>query len=173
MIDLANCIAIGTIIKTHGIKGQVVLRLIHFKLDEIKSFEPVYLEIDGLPVPFFIVDYFPKDQNTVILGFEDFTTNEDLEELMDAKVYIPLKNLRSEAKITDTFKSLSGYEVRDSIHGKLGLIAEIIESDHNPLLRVVDKKREVLIPLQPAFINDIDHSKKIVSVQVPDGLLDL
>ena len=71
MIDLSNSICLGTITKTHGIKGQVVLRLDHYGFDDILRLEPVFIEIDGLPVPFFVEAYEEKTTDSLILFFED------------------------------------------------------------------------------------------------------
>jgi 16S rRNA processing protein RimM len=173
MIDLTDCTAIGTIIKAHGVKGQVVLRLNPFQVDDIIALEPVFIELDGLPVPFFVADYYEKDPNTLILGFEDTNAGENVDELINARVFVPLKNLRKETVLADNFKDLPGYEVRDSGHGKIGVLIEIITHHNNPLFRVADRKREVLIPIQPAFIQTIDHSKKVIHVNTPEGLLEL
>jgi 16S rRNA processing protein RimM len=173
MIDLTDCTAIGTIIKAHGIKGQVVLRLDPFQVDEVKSLEPVFIEIDGLPVPFFIDEYTEKDAHTFIVGFEDINSEEKTEEIINSRVFVPLKNLKKIPVYTDKYNDLAGCEVRDSIHGKLGILTEIINDPNNPLFRIQNKKREILIPIQPAFIQEIDCSKKIIYVNTPDGLLEI
>jgi len=173
MIDLTDCIAIGTIIKAHGIKGQVVLRLNHFESDDIHSLEPVFLEIDGLPVPFFVSEYYEKDPHTLLISFEDTSSNEVISELMNTRVFVPLKNIGANNSIHQNLNDLSGYEVRDSVHGKLGILTEIIPNEQNPLFRIIDKNREILLPAQPVFIGEIDSNKKIVHVKIPDGLLDI
>jgi 16S rRNA processing protein RimM len=173
MIDLQNCIAIGTIIKARGVHGQVVLRLDQFEFDNIKELEPVFIIIDGLPVPFFVSDYYEKDPQLIVISFEDYDTNADIEELVDSKVYIPVKNIRNKYFLRDDPELLIGYVVQDAKLGLLGTLAEIIGNENNPLFRVTAEKREILIPVQPSFILAIDGEKRIIHVQTPEGLVDL
>jgi 16S rRNA processing protein RimM len=173
MIDLTNCIAIGTIIKTHGVRGQIVLRLNHYEVKDIHTMELVFIIIDGLPVPFFISSFDIKDMHQLILTLEDVENEGDAEELADSIVFIPAKNIHLKDLLTGNPYELIGYEVFDTILGKLGILAEITNTDTNPLLRVTDKKKEILIPVQPAFIHEIDELKKVIHVQIPAELIDL
>jgi 16S rRNA processing protein RimM len=173
MIDLTDCRAIGTIIKAHGIRGEVMLRLDQTAVEDIKKLEPVFLEIEGLPVPFFVSDWYEKDPHCIILSFEDYDSNEAVRELINARVFIPLKNVRKTGLSSDEYASMVGFKVVDAVLGELGYLAEVVHNGYNPLFRIVHGAKEILIPVQPAFISKIDTSKKIIHVKTPDGLIDL
>jgi 16S rRNA processing protein RimM len=49
----------------------------------------------------------------------------------------------------------------------------VIEQPHQLLCRLEIESKEVLIPLNEAFLQKIDHRKKQVIVELPDGLLDI
>ena len=68
--------------------------------------------------------------------------------------------------------SLLGYTIIDS-DKPLGPILEVIEQPHQLLCRLEIESKEVLIPLNEAFLQKIDHRKKQVIVALPDGLLDI
>ena len=55
----------------------------------------------------------------------------------------------------------------------LGEILEVIEQPHQLLCRLELKGKEVLIPLNESFLQKINHSKKQVIVELPDGLLEI
>ena len=175
MIDLSDYILLGTISKTHGIRGQVVLRLNHLSFDSIKKMESVMIEIDGLPVPFFIENFAQKTSDVLILSFEDLHSEESVKELTGCRSFISKHDIRVTLK-PETLHQLSlltGYTVIDKDSGKLGKLAEIIDIESNPLLRILNKEKEILLPFQQEFLTGIDTGKKVLYVSAPAGLIDL
>ena len=65
-----------------------------------------------------------------------------------------------------------GYSI---IHNteSLGEILELIEQPHQLLCRLEIEGKEVLIPLHEETLKKVDHKKKEVTVELPDGLLDV
>lgn len=173
MIDLSDCLEIGTITKNHGVRGQVVVRLNNLSFDDIIEMEPVFIEIDGLPVPFFITEYSERSKDTIILTIDDINEEEDAKKLVNCRVYIKSSQIeRTENPIQST-NFLIGFTVIDMQLGELGVIDEILNIDNNPLLRIVRNKQEVLLPLHEDLIHEINAVKKIIRVRAPEGLIDL
>jgi 16S rRNA processing protein RimM len=52
-------------------------------------------------------------------------------------------------------------------------VLEVIEQPHQILCRLEIKNKEVLIPIHESFLKKIDHKKKQVMMELPDGLLDV
>jgi len=174
MIDLSDCSVLGTIAKVHGIRGQVVLRLNNLSFDDIIKMETVFIEIDGLPVPFFISEYSEKNNDTIILSFEDIITEKKTLELVGCRVFIATSNLAvAGLKPSNKIEIVLGYEAFDLEHIRLGIIEEIIYVQQNPLFRIKNGKKEYLVPIQPEFIIKIDTSKKQITLDPPSGLIDL
>jgi 16S rRNA processing protein RimM len=173
MIDLTDCIALGTITKTHGIHGQVVLFLDQLSVNDIQKMEPIFIEMDGLPVPFFIADYEEKSSNTIILTFDELTTGILPKDLIDCKVFIHRSGLKSGEKIPPLDESIVRFTVLDEKSGPLGVVVEILSIAQNPLIKIMQGSKEILLPLQPDFIIKVDSHSKILYVHVPDGLIDL
>ncbi len=171
MIDLTDCRLLGTITKTHGIHGEVILQLDQLSPDEIQKLESVFIEIDGLPVPFFISHYEMKNNKTLVLTFDD--AESFVNDTIGCAVYTKNINIRHGNKHKLLDKSVIGYSIIDSALGPLGKVAEILDSEYNPLLRITYFEKEILLPLQTEFILTIDHSKKNIYVTVPDGLTNL
>lgn len=173
MINLSDCILLGTIIKLHGVRGQVILRLNNFSSDKIHKMEWVFIEIDGLPVPFFILEYSEKAGDSFLLEFEDIDNKDKAKELLDAKVFISADNIDViQNQLSDT-ENLIGYEVIDKNTGSMGILKEIIDIHQNPLFLILNNKKEILLPAYKDFILNIDSSNKIILVQSPKGLTDL
>ena len=65
------------------------------------------------------------------------------------------------------------FEVHDQEKGLLGNIREVMQAGPNRLLVVEHKKKEVLIPVNGPFITSINKTKKRVSVNLPEGFLEI
>ena len=173
MIDLSQCTALGRITKTSGIRGRVILQLYPIGFESILRMEWVFIEIDNLPVPFFVNSYQSRSDNEMIIGVDGIDNETRARELVRGNLWIPSEDLDNIAAIDPAHtQSLIGYEIIDLKHGKLGPLKDILDFRQNPLLRVIKNKTEILIPLQPEFIAKIDHKTKTIRVNTPDGLLD-
>jgi 16S rRNA processing protein RimM len=174
MINLSDCSVLGTIAKVHGIRGQVVLRLNNLSFDDIIKMETVFVEIDGLPVPFFISEYSEKNIDSIILTFEDLIPEKKTLELVGCRVFISTINLTASVlEPVNQIEVVLGYEVFDLNLVRLGTIEEIINVQQNPLFRIKNGKKEYLVPIQPQFIIKIEKSKKRIVLDPPSGLIDL
>lgn len=173
MIDLSDCIELGKITKCHGIRGQVVLRLNNLSFDDIKEMESVFIEIDGLAVPFFISNYSERSRDTLVLTVDDIERGETAKDLIDCKVYLKSSQLELSENIVPKPNLFIGYTVIDKQEGKLGIIQDVLDIDKNPLLRILNNKKEILLPLHEDFILNIDARNMVLHVEAPEGLIDI
>ena len=68
--------------------------------------------------------------------------------------------------------ALLGFMVQEA--GKnLGLIKEVIEQPHQLLVTIDYNGHEAYIPLHEETLKGVNHAKKLVTVELPEGLLDL
>lgn len=168
-----DCLAIGTLIKTHGIHGELILEAkIPDLLKDIK--ESVFLEIDGLLVPFFIDEIHPTSKERFRIRF-DWVDSEPLaKKISNCPVYITLNSIsHSKIEFEENYDILTGFMVIDTKYGKIGTIDYTIDSDSNPLMAVTYKNNEILIPIHPNLIKGINTEGKTISIESPDGLIDL
>ncbi len=75
------------------------------------------------------------------------------------------------ANSTTTRSSAS--EVHDENAGSLGKVTGIVDAGTNKLLVIHEGDKEVLIPVNGPFITSINKSKKKISVDLPEGFLDI
>ena len=68
--------------------------------------------------------------------------------------------------------SLLGYTIINN-NEPLGQILELIEQPHQLLCRLDIKGKEVLIPLHEETLQKVNHTKREVVVELPDGLLEI
>jgi 16S rRNA processing protein RimM len=173
MIDLSDCSVLGTITKTHGIRGQVTLRLYNLNFEDVIEMESVFIEIDGLPVPFFVSEYAEKNAEFLILTLEDIISEDKAKKLVGCLVYINTNALIKTDKSFDQLRMLLGYEVFDQNYGRLGILDDILDFKENLLFKILNDKKEILVPVQPEFIQNVNHYKKKIVIQTPSGLIDI
>lgn len=173
MINLSDCIELGKITKCHGINGQVILKLSNPDIEEINEMELVFIKVDGLPVPFFISEHTERSGNSLVLTIDDIRNETDAREIIDCAVYIQ----NSQVELSDVpllqSNDLVGFIVVDEKLGEIGKIERILDYDNNPLLQIIHKNRELLIPLHEDLIIELDSNKSILYIRAPEGILDI
>ena len=170
MIKKDEIFSIGQIGKPHGIKGELSFSFTTdvFDRENCKFF---VLEKDRIFVPFFIQEYRFKGSKSGFIKLEDVDTEEDAREFTNLTIYLP-KRYMEEAKnsVTD-IHFYEGFEIVDNATGSLGKITHVNDDTANILFELAEN--DLLIPASDEYITDIDHKKRIIYMNLPEGLLDL
>ncbi len=155
---------IGTITKTHGFDGAVVVRSESGISREPAQGEPVFIVIDGIPVPFFTREAYSPSPDTLVISFDDYLTEEAVIKLKGCEVRI------TDTDHPDKDADLTGFTVKDETSGFTGVITSVITNPGQLLLEVRSGKGDVLIPLHPDLIIRIDRKRHIIVMSLPSGL---
>ena len=91
--------------------------------------------------------------------------------LVQKEIWIPASDFKKFAAKTSPV-NLLGYTIINEKE-TLGEILEVIEQPHQLLCRIELKSKEVLIPVNESFLKKIDHKKKQIMMELPDGLIDV
>jgi len=166
-------IAIGRVSKTHGVDGALKLKIKDRYWDDFVEAEVLFVESAGKVVPYFIEEF--RGGQDPIVKFEDLDQREAAQALGGKEVFMRESDLlpETEAPNVEQYERFEGYQLVDQELGNLGKIAEIVESPGQYLAILEYQGREVSIPLNPVFIQSVDHVAKTVFVDLPEGLLDL
>jgi 16S rRNA processing protein RimM len=173
MINLNDCVEIGLITRPHGIKGQLILKLINLSFEEIEQMEWVFVIIDGLPVPFFIEEFSERNAETLLIKLEDINAEEDARKLSGASAFINKKIIITDNHSQFSFFDRIGYKVIDKTHGYIGDLDALSDNTQNPLFHIKKDRKEILLPLQKEFIDTIDDKLQEINVNCPEGLLEI
>jgi 16S rRNA processing protein RimM len=173
MLKKEDCYWLGTLVKTHGIKGELVIKLNNLLAEDLIEMESVFLEIEGLLVPFFIETIYAVTSQTCIVQFERLNSESKSTEFTGCRVYTDKNITDIPDNIPSSLSEFIGFNIEDTQIGFHGIIDDVLDVSKNPLFRVLYNNQEVLIPAQPGFIIRIDDKKKIIYVSLPDGLLDI
>jgi 16S rRNA processing protein RimM len=169
----ADCKLLGTLSKPHGYKGHLVLVAEDSLPNDFEDWESVFVEIDGLLVPFLFDDVNHSHTDSAIIHFQDYDNVDLVAELIHSRVYAPLKNFRKNKGRSFDISELKGYSVSDVNHGIIGMVEEILDYNNNILLRILKNGKEILIPAQEPIIEGIDAKKKLIYTNTPEGLIDM
>ena len=172
MIRETDVFRIGTINKPHGVKGEVSFTFTDDIFDRVDG-EYLLLMMDGILVPFFLEEYRFKSDNVALVKLEDIDTAEQARRLTNVAVYFPKKYMDAQDEVT-SWEYFTGFRVDDLRHGTLGTITAIDDSTLNVLFVIDDGKGgELLLPAHEEFITGLDKHQRIITVNIPDGLIDL
>ena len=172
-MNIDACYQLGYIVRTHGIKGQVVAFFDVDYPEEYEELESVFLHISGKLVPFFIDNIEPQAKGKFIIKFEDTDTIEQAEKLKGAALYLPLETLPELDEDQFYYHDLIGYTIIDETLGELGVVKELFELPHQDLMAMEYQGAEVLIPMQDEIILRADKAAQKLYVNLPEGLVDI
>lgn len=71
------------------------------------------------------------------------------------------------------FHEVVGFKVVDELKGEIGICQDFLEVSNNPIMQVDHDGTEILIPASQQFITGVDRENKILSIQAPEGLIDV
>lgn len=169
-MNFQDCVHLGTITKTHGVDGELVL-ITKTNLEKKDLREPIFIDIDGLLVPFFLLSLDEKRKDQYIIELELVPNLDEAAKLIGHEVYVE----NSDALLTESFdlSSLEGLLIIDQNVGELGPCKRIEEISGNYLLILEIEGEEVMIPFTEDFIVEIFQEENYILLDLPDGLVEL
>ena len=158
----------GAVQKTFGARGELLVQL-RAGTEAIAIKEPVFVMIDGLPVPFYFKSFALHGNHRAHVVFDDMESQKLAEELVGKTLWLPGTEKATVAPQPD----FTGYAVHDRQHGALGVVSGFLDIPGNPCLRIMYENRELIIPFNEAIVVRTDIKKRLLETLLPEGLLEL
>ncbi len=173
MISDSDVYKIGTLTRTHGIRGEVAFQFTDDVWDRVDA-DYLFLRLDGLLVPFFLEEWRFRSDSAALLKFEDVDDAVAASRLVGADVCFPKELTPSDVDEEDlTWKHFIGFEVLQE-EQKLGTVSSVLDQTANVLLVIeTPEGKELLIPAHENFILKADHCQRLLLVDIPEELLTL
>ena len=165
-----ECILLGSITKTHGVHGELILRTQEDSFEPEEKWGSLFLEIDGIMVPFFISGLYQLRGRDWVLSFDDIDDKKSAESLTGRGAWV-FKDLLRSVQDKISYEQLVGFTFYDQASGKSGTIREFMDIPGNPVFDAVIDKKNHMIPAQEGFIMDLDVANKRIIMNLPDGLI--
>ena len=172
MMTKNECFFFGKVTKTHGLKGEITIKLDVVNPADFKDLRYLLIEDRGNLIPYFIEnqkingdkmfvrlqDVKTMEQAVVFLGKGVFLPNELLPELDDNDFY---------------FKEIIGFTLIDEAKGEVGQISDVLEYPTQSVIQVMKDGKEILIPIHDDIIKKVNKKDKILNINAPEGLIDM
>ena len=168
-----NYIRIGTVINTHGLKGELKISS-ESDFDDIryKKGNTVYLECEAGMKPFQVQTY-RVHKGFPLVSFTDHTDINLVEQYKGCGVYIDAKDrqdLPEGEYYRDQLEGLCAVDEEGASLGTVVAVEETMGAQNN--LRIRDPEgKEFLVPNVPAFVVKVDLSEKKIVIRRIEGLL--
>ena len=167
-----KCFYVGKIVKTHGLKGEVTLRIDNEQFDEIEELNYFLLDVNDQLIPFFVEDIAYHSNKAFVL-FQDLKTLEAANQFVGKSAYLPL-DLLPEKEGNDFYShEVVGYLVVDEEKGEIGNVNEIIEYPTQSIIQIIKDGKEILIPIHDDILKDVNRDEKKIYIKAPNGLIDM
>ena len=158
---------IAQVLKSNGRDGELLVSFIGIDPEDIDLEEPVFIEFDGLPVPFYFESFTQRGFSRALVRLTGVRSLRDAEELAGAAIYV------EDDLYEDEEEDLTGWTVLQADGTPAGTVSAHEDIPGNPCIWVETGHGEVLIPLHEELVLEVDEEKQTLRMEIPEGLLSL
>lgn len=172
MISRDKLEEIGRFNKPHGVRGELSATIPDL---DPAGLSCIFVEIEGLFVPFFITNVRTKGSETYLLTIKGVADENDGALLANRPIYADADEIEDVDGDDGFYMSdLIGYTVMDN--GRMtGIIEDYDDSTDNVLfiVRRPDNGSTFLVPAAEEIITEINPETKTITMNLPLGLINL
>jgi 16S rRNA processing protein RimM len=167
--DRSAFLVVGRIRRSHGIRGEVVMEVISDFPERIRKGTHLFLGETYQPVT---VELRRNHQEGLLIRFEQFVDPESVEPFRNQWVYVDINDRPPLPKGEYYHHQILGLDVFDEEDKKIGKVIEVLETGANDVLVIRQESNgELLIPVIPQVIQEINLDQKILRICILPGLL--
>ena len=164
-------LAIGRIVRAHGIRGEVSVTVLTDFPERFDSTEWVFLGNEAEADPYRLQKYRWHKKN-VLLTLEGVSDRTHAEQLAGQLVQIPLEDAVPLPDGSYYLYQLVGLTVFTTAGERLGHLTDVLETGANDVLVVQNEaQQEILLPCIPDVLKSVDLSQNLITVELIDGLI--
>ena len=177
--DGPRFLAVGHIVKPHGIKGEfLVLPLTDHPQSTYRPGVVLHLgSVDSANqdpgLPDLKLEQVRPYRNGYIASAGGITDRNDAERLRGHYLFREVSALEPLGDGEFFYHQLLGMKVQTNIGTVVGEVTEVYELDPNDILCVQGHEGEIMIPFSKEIVLQVNADEKCIVIDPPDGLLDL
>lgn len=172
-MTIDDCFYLGKIVRKYSFKGELLIKLDTDQPEIYEHLDAVFIFVRNSLIPFFIEQSQLHKSDLLRVKFEEVTTEEDADALLKSDVYLPLDLLPKLEGNKFYFHEVIGFTIIDNNFGTVGVIKGINDNTSQALFEIDREGVEILIPMNDEFIKKIDRVSKTITVETPEGLIEL
>jgi 16S rRNA processing protein RimM len=173
MPDYSDYFYVGSILKVHGIKGELKL---FFDVDEPLNYlhkELFWIDKNGQLKPFH-VEYIKPFQGAHLIKFQEINDRTLAESLLSCSLYLPISDLPVLEKENQFYyHEIIKAKVIDEYYGETGIVKEVLEMPAQDLIVILFQRKEILLPITDETIVKWNKTEKILHTRFPVGLREI
>jgi len=173
---LENGVHVGKILKAHSYLGSARVAFFMPGLEDyLEPGDFMFIEWNEKPVPYQIEAIQWGDDKIAIIKLAGVNTEAQAVELKDRDIILPSDAFPEELLDEMEGATIEGYKVIDAETKKaIGEVTAVIENGPQSLLEIKSAgDKEFMIPVHEDIILKIDRKKRTITVNLPEGLMDL
>ena len=152
----------GYFSKPHGFKGHLSFHQLIEADILYEEIDHIMLEVNELLTPFFIENIDSKGK--VIFKLEQITNEKEAKKIQSKQVFINKKYVQINEQ--DSEENLIGYQLIDKQ-------LRLEDLPAHQLWVIKNNNKEILLPVENKFIEEINHETKTINYNAPEGLISL
>ena len=167
-----DCYFLGKITRRHGLQGNVFLKLDTDQPEMYNKLDSIFIEINGLLVPFFVAKQSWSKGDTLIISYKN-STEALVDQTIGRDVFMPLSTLPKLSGNKFYYHEVIGFEIREEDGKTCGNIVSVNDqtAQHYFILDLAGK--EIIIPIIKDWILELNREQKYLKMQLPEGLMDV
>lgn len=167
-----DCYLLGKITRRHGLAGNVILKLDTDQPELYTKLDSVFVEINGLLVPFFIAKTAWSKSDSLNIAFKN-STEALVDQSLGKNVYLPLSTLPKLTGKQFYYHEIIGYSILDENGNDCGVIRSVNDQTAQTYFVTNLDVKEVVIPMIKDWIIEVNREERFIKMQLPEGLIDV
>jgi len=162
---------VGTVVGTHGLRGDLKVRLHSGDPDLLLGIEGFFLRLPKGEMLRVNPGRQGLHKGQVLLHLQGYDSINQVEPLVGSKVMLAPEQFPAPGEDEYYWYQLEGLQVIDRQYGSIGTLQEMFSTAAHDTYVVDGKYGEVLIPAVGQFILEIDLEARVMRVDLPEGLV--
>lgn len=161
---------VGQVLRPHGVRGEVVIRVITEHPERLTERDMLYVGEDYTPRR---LTRARRHHKKMLLTFEGITGRDEADMLREQNLYIHRDDAIPLEDGEYYLYQIQGMRVITDEGQTLGRISGLIETGANDVYEITtDQGEEILLPAIPQVILNVDVDANVMTVHLLDGLLE-
>ena len=166
-------ILIAEVDRIRGLRGEVVVTVHADDPARMARLERVFLMDPGGALEGVRIQGVKRLGDRAVVKLEGYETPDQARTLVGRELFIPREASTPAPPGRYYAYQLEGLEVRLKDGTLVGTVREVLTQGPQSLLVVQTASGEALVPVVPSICTDLDEDSGIMTIDPPDGLLDL
>ncbi|MBA1333830.1 MAG: 16S rRNA processing protein RimM [Firmicutes bacterium] len=163
---------IGYIANTLGIAGELKVQVLTNDIARFSSLEFCFIDMGKEKERVEIQYYREYKKGYIIIKFRGLDTISETEKFKGRYMVVDEDNLAQLEEGHYYIFQILGCRVKTEEGEELGEVTDVLQPGGNDVYVVRGREKEILVPAVKQFVKDIDIKRKVITVDLPEGLIE-